>query len=128
MLIIGVTFIDQLKPYLLQPGRVRDEFARANLQAQVAWTGWEKLPGVILLLGVLVFVLRASQSIRRALVALFLASLLAINLTIVLITPKVEPYSQGAAVEFYKIPDRVLEHIGFNSRADAYSNATDDDA
>lgn len=31
------------------------------------------------------------------------------------------PYS-GRTVEFYKIPDRVLEHIGFNSRADAYNN------
>lgn len=37
------------------------------------------------------------------------------------------PYT-GAAVEFYKIPDRVLEHIGFNSRADAYSNAAEEDA
>src|SRR5205823_2479158 len=33
LLIIGVTFIDQLKPYLLQPGRIKDEFARANLTA-----------------------------------------------------------------------------------------------
>lgn len=31
------------------------------------------------------------------------------------------PYS-GRTVEFYKIPDRVLEHIGFNTRADAYNN------
>lgn len=30
------------------------------------------------------------------------------------------PYS-GRTVEFYKIPDRVLEQIGFNSRADAYN-------
>lgn len=28
----------------------------------------------------------------------------------------------GASVEFYKIPDKVLEHIGFNPRADAYNN------
>ena len=28
----------------------------------------------------------------------------------------------GSAVEFYKIPDRVLEHIGFNVRADALNN------
>ncbi|RUR70990.1 site-specific DNA-methyltransferase [Variovorax guangxiensis] len=31
------------------------------------------------------------------------------------------PYS-GRTVEFYKIPDRVLEHIGFNTRADAFNN------
>jgi len=28
----------------------------------------------------------------------------------------------GAGIEFYKIPDSVLEHIGFNSRTDAYNN------
>ncbi|HVF98106.1 MAG TPA: glycosyltransferase family 39 protein, partial [Flavisolibacter sp.] len=92
LLIIGVTFIDNLKPYLLQPGRVKDEFARANLQAQVAWSGWEKLPGVLLLAGVVIFVFRSGKDIRSALVALFFAALVGINLTIVLITPKVEPY------------------------------------
>jgi adenine-specific DNA-methyltransferase len=28
----------------------------------------------------------------------------------------------GSAIEFYKIPDKVLEHIGFNVRADALNN------
>lgn len=31
------------------------------------------------------------------------------------------PYT-GHNVEFYKIPDKVLEHVGFNTRADAYNN------
>jgi adenine-specific DNA-methyltransferase len=31
------------------------------------------------------------------------------------------PYT-GAGIDFYKIPDSVLEHIGFNPRADAYNN------
>jgi len=34
----------------------------------------------------------------------------------------VAPYT-GSDLEFYKIPDRVLEHIGFNTRADAYNNS-----
>lgn len=120
LLITGVTFIDRLKPYLLQPGRMKDEFARANLQAQVEWSGWEKAPGIILLLGVVVFVLRAIQSIRRALVVLFTAALVAVNLTIVFITPKVEPYSQGAAVEFYQSrqgENALVEPLKFKSYA-----------
>lgn len=28
----------------------------------------------------------------------------------------------GSGIEFYKIPDKVLEHIGFNSRSDAFNN------
>ncbi len=31
------------------------------------------------------------------------------------------PYT-GTGIEFYKIPDSVLEHIGFNPRSDAYNN------
>lgn len=31
------------------------------------------------------------------------------------------PYS-GPGIEFYQIPDRVLEHIGFNPRSDAFNN------
>lgn len=126
LLIIGVTFIDQAKPFLLQPGRVKDPFARANLQADVLWSGWEKLPGIILLLGVVVFVVRVNQSIRRALVALFLASLVAVNLTIVLITPKVEPYSQGAAISFYQSKEgeaAVVEPLRFKSYAHLFYTA-----
>jgi adenine-specific DNA-methyltransferase len=33
----------------------------------------------------------------------------------------VAPYT-GAGIEFYKIPDKVLEHIGFNARSDAFNN------
>lgn len=120
LLILAVTFIDQIKPYLLQPGRVKDEFARANLQAQVVWSGWEKLPGLIILAGVLFFVFRAQKDIRNALVGLFLAALVGINLTIVFITPKVEPYSQGAAVEFYQSKrgeNAVVEPLRFKSYA-----------
>ena len=99
---------------------MKDEFARANLNAQVQWTGWEKLPGIILLAGIIIYVLKAHKDIRTALAALFLASLIGINLTILLITPKVEPYSQGAAIEFYEGKQNVnavVEPLRFKSYA-----------
>ncbi len=37
------------------------------------------------------------------------------------------PYT-GGSVEFYKIPDKVLEHIGFNPRQDSYNNEGASDA
>ncbi|HET7896300.1 MAG TPA: glycosyltransferase family 39 protein, partial [Flavisolibacter sp.] len=120
LLILGVTFIDQLKPFLLQPGRIKDPFAKANLSAQVAWSGWEKLPGLMLLTAVLLFVFGVAKNIRRSLVALFFLSMLAINLTIVFITPKVEPYSQGAAIEFYESKQdeaALVETLRFKSYA-----------
>jgi 4-amino-4-deoxy-L-arabinose transferase-like glycosyltransferase len=120
LIIIVVTFIDDLKPWLLQPGNVKDPFAKANLAAQVEWTGWEKLPGVLLLTGVIIFILRAGKNIRSSLVALFITALIGINLTILLITPKVEPYSQGAAIEFYKSKQyevAIVETLRFKSYA-----------
>jgi adenine-specific DNA-methyltransferase len=37
------------------------------------------------------------------------------------------PYT-GSDIEFYQIPDKVLEHIGFNARADAFNNDGGTDA
>jgi adenine-specific DNA-methyltransferase len=34
------------------------------------------------------------------------------------------PYT-GSGIDFYKIPDSVLEHIGFNPRSDAFNNEND---
>lgn len=39
----------------------------------------------------------------------------------------IAPYT-GAGIEFYKIPDKVLEHIGFNPRSDAFNNEETVDA
>lgn len=39
----------------------------------------------------------------------------------------IAPYT-GAGIEFYKIPDKVLEHIGFNPRSDAFNNEENTDA
>jgi hypothetical protein len=86
----------------------------------VEWTGWEKLPGVILLAGIVLFLLRVNKNIRSSLVALFFTALIGINLLIVLITPKVEPFSQGAAIEFYKSKqgeNAIVEPLRFKSYA-----------
>lgn len=39
----------------------------------------------------------------------------------------IAPYT-GAGIEFYKIPDKVLEHIGFSARSDAFHNEDNGDA
>ena len=118
--IMGVTFIDQVKPWLLEPGRIKDQFARANLQANVNWSGLEFLPGLILLVALIVFLFLSKRNIQRALLVLFFTSVIAINITISFITPKVEPYSQGAAIEFYKSKQgqrAIVQTLGFKSYA-----------
>lgn len=39
----------------------------------------------------------------------------------------IAPYT-GPGIEFYKIPDRILEHLGFNARSDAFTNPEAADA
>ncbi|WP_207496192.1 ArnT family glycosyltransferase [Aridibaculum aurantiacum] len=118
--IIAAGSIDRLKPLLLKPGVIDDEFAKANLQADVHWTGFEILPGILLLAAVLFFAFANSRKIKRALLILFITSAIAFNILLVLIAPKVEPYSQGAAIEFYKSKveeNAIVEPIEFFSYA-----------
>lgn len=120
LLIFIVTFVRPISQWLLQHQKVSDAFTKASLQAQVHWSGWEKLPGILLLIAVLFFLSYSGKAIRRSLVVLFMGALVAFNLTIVFITPKVEPYSQGAAIEFYeskKEEGAIIETIGFKSYA-----------
>ena len=121
--IIVVTFIDQLKPWLLEPGRIKDEFAKANLQAKVSWSGFEFLPGIFLLIALILFLFRSKNHLQSSLLLLFFASMIAVNVTIFFITPKVEPYSQGAAIEFYESKQgqkAIVETLHFKSYANLF--------
>ncbi|HMH31405.1 MAG TPA: glycosyltransferase family 39 protein [Puia sp.] len=119
----GITFIDRLKPWLLEPGRIQDEFAKGNLQANVSWSGFEIIPGLILLCGVIFFGLYTRKHIRWSLFVLFICSLVGTNLATAMIAPKVEPYSQGAAIAFYikkQHEKAVIEPLGFKSYAQLF--------
>jgi hypothetical protein len=59
----------------------------------------------------------------KSLVVLFIFSLIGTNLATVMIAPKVEPYSQGAAIEFYiskQHEKAVIEPLGFKSYAQLF--------
>ena len=119
----AVTFIDRLKPWLLKPGRIEDEFAKSNLQANVSWSGFEIIPGLLLAAGVVYFRLTIRRNNKLALIVLFGTALISTNLATVMIAPKVEPYSQGAAIEFYlskQHEQAVVEPLGFKSYAQLY--------
>jgi 4-amino-4-deoxy-L-arabinose transferase-like glycosyltransferase len=121
--IIALSYIDSWKGWLVQSGMVHDPFANESLMANVVWSGFEKIPGFILLAGLVGFILLANQHQKKALLVLFAASAISFNLTIVLITPKVEQYAQGAAIEFFKskaTENSIVETIGFKSYAHLY--------
>jgi hypothetical protein len=88
---------------LLEPLFAKDPFAKANLDAVVNWTGWEVLPGLVLLavLATATYFLRRAEW-QRGLGVLFGGTALFCMLTLIFIAGRIEGYSQRAAIEFCK--------------------------
>jgi 4-amino-4-deoxy-L-arabinose transferase-like glycosyltransferase len=100
LLLVAAPFIamniKKLIPY------VDDKFAQGNMEAQVNWTGWESLIGVLLIIAIVMGIrgLRKADYDRAAW-SLFGGTAIVIFLASAVIVPKVERYSQGAAVDFF---------------------------
>lgn len=91
-----------IKDPIVNSGLIADEFAVQNLQADVHWTGFEFLIGFVFLTGsFLVYKALTQQKIKLLYYGL-LMNLLFIMASILIIVPKIEQYSQHAAIEFYK--------------------------
>ena len=60
------------------------------------------------------------KKIKRGLIGIFIISLISVNMAAMVVAPRIEKYSQGAAIEFYEYlqnKDCYLETIGFKSYA-----------
>ncbi len=89
--------IDVLKPLF------NDPFAVANMDADVNWTGFEMIPGLVLL-AVLIWSLRLfnRQQAMSAIRTLFAGTAVFVMLTLIFAIGRIESYSQRAAIEFYE--------------------------
>ncbi|HJT73361.1 MAG TPA: hypothetical protein VJ720_05060, partial [Chitinophaga sp.] len=82
---------------------IGDRFARANLEAQVPWSLWESAYGAVYMLLIIIgAVLLFSRKKQAGILTIFFSTILAIQITIVHFTPKIERFSQGAAIDFFK--------------------------
>lgn len=91
-----------IKEPILKSGLIGDPFAVQNLQADVHWTGFEFIIGLFLLAGsILIFLAMKKHQIRLFYYGATL-NLLFIVLSMLVIVPKIEQYSQHATIEFYK--------------------------
>jgi 4-amino-4-deoxy-L-arabinose transferase-like glycosyltransferase len=81
---------------------VDDKFAQANMAADVNWSGLEGLIGVLLVVAIVVGIWRLRRGeYSKAAWTLFIGTALVIFSASAVIVPKVERYSQGAAVDFF---------------------------
>ena len=93
---------------LLASGLIGDAFAVENLKADVKWSGLEFLPGLVLLsASVLLFRALKNGHAKQLYLALGIQTAF-ITLAILLLVPKIEQYTQHAAIAFYR--EKAKEH------------------
>jgi hypothetical protein len=103
---------------------IGDKFAVANLQADVPWSVAETGYGIGYIILVIVSgVLLAKKKMQEGLITLFVSTILAIQVTVVHFVPKVEAYSQRAAIEFFESlqgKDVYVKALSYHSYAQHY--------
>lgn len=126
--LIGLVFVifgclPILKPWLLSSNVIADKFAVENLKADVKWSGLEWLIGIVFL-GIAHFSLaKIKTGAYKFIYLLFFGSLFSVYSLIMVVAPKVEQYTQHAAIEFYKMCARqnyYVETISFKSYANMF--------
>lgn len=110
--------IKKLIPY------VKDKFAQANMEAQVNWTGLESVAGILLFFTIIIGLRKLKRKdYHRSAWIFFSGTALVVFSITVLIVPRIEKYSQGAAIEFLKQrqgEDCYVKTIGYKSYTDIY--------
>ncbi len=123
MLPVAGKNLDVILPY------IKDQFAVANLKADVHWSYVGCSIGFFYLLGVFGFWYFTKQQERsKAWLILLVINIMTIQHLMNSIVPKIEKITQGAAIEFYEEKaeeDCVVEVLGFKSYAHLfYTNKT----
>ncbi len=113
---------------------IKDPFAVANLQANVAWGGWEWIVGATYLAVLLTAIIRLAGAVQRqrftsesalpvSVWALFMSTAGCLWLYLAIIVPKIEEYVQGTVVRFYESKQGqnvYAEPIGYKSYAQLF--------
>jgi len=119
--IMALPFVDKYKYLIINSGVIHDTFAVENMKANVYWSGYEWLIGAFLITGTIVALMFIKKgSLQKGLVGVFTVSLITVNLSALIIAPRIEQYSQRAAIEFYEQlqnKDCYVETLGFKSYA-----------
>ena len=89
--------------HVLKPLLQKDPFAVANLGAEVNWTGWEAIAGIlIVLITFLAIYFIQKKQCARGFKILFGGTAIYVLLALIFFIARIEKYSQNAAIEFYK--------------------------
>lgn len=111
----------------IRPLFEKDVFAQANLEANINWSYFDIIPGLVLLIATItsafIFLKKSfgkKSGLRKGIVISFGGTAIFITLSLMFFINKIEGYSQNAAIEFYKSlegKDVYVKNVGFKSYA-----------
>lgn len=120
LIFIALQILVANKNKLIESGLIKDVFAVGNLHATVYWSGFECAIGLFILAAVSFFIYYQKISVTNRFVGIFISTIIFMNLIVIFIVPRVEKYSQNAAIEFYKqksTENCYIQTFGFKSYA-----------
>lgn len=103
---------------------IKDPFAVANFSREVAWGGWEWIIGILFLIAIVAgVVLLLRNKYRYGFLSLLIGTTVSLQLFLYIVVPKIEQYSQGAAIQFWesvKDKDAYVQPLGYDTYAHYY--------
>jgi hypothetical protein len=103
---------------------VNDRFAKEMMQADVHWSGLEGIVGLLMIFSIIIGIRSLQKNnFRKAAWVLFGGTAIVIFLASAIIVPKVERYSQGAAIDFFiqrRGEDCYVNTLGYYSYAQLF--------
>lgn len=131
LIVAALTYIDRYKDDLIRMNLIRDPFAVACLKTDAGWHGYEPVVAVVLLTGIAWFAILWKRNRFRAICILtgFVSAFMFLSMH--LVAPRIEMYSQRPALEFFESvsgQDAYLLTLGYKSYAQLfYGKARDHD-
>ena len=104
--------------------KVKDPFTYELLKANVNWSGYEYVFGVLYLIAIVFSLLMfARRNILKGYFIIFSSTAILMFLFLPVLAPKIEGYTQDAPIEFYKSlkgKECYVRVLGFKSYADLF--------
>lgn len=120
LLVIVLSFIDHYKAWIIAQGWIKDPFAIGCLSADGGWKGYEFIAGLIPVIGLIMYFTSRQRNYLAAIYKFGIAIAVFLFLSMVMIVPRVEAYSQRAAVDFFITVSKEVAYIetkGYKSYA-----------
>jgi 4-amino-4-deoxy-L-arabinose transferase-like glycosyltransferase len=98
---------------------IKDDFALANLEAEIPMSGFEWIPGILYIF-VILYIYFSNRNNYQKISVLFLSTCVLIQFALYFLVPKIEAFSQRAAIDFFeskKDENAILDVHGYKSYA-----------